>query len=81
MTLATLPATAFKSPAVILFEVVDYDMYTKFRSQFDKASQAALIGDCWPPTEIVLVSGARRAASPASISGASTSRGRFFVDL
>ena len=39
----TLPATAFKSPAVILSGVVDYDMYTKFRSQFDKASQEDLV--------------------------------------
>ena len=43
MTQMTLPATAFKSPAVILSGVVDYDMYTRFRSQFDKALQEELV--------------------------------------
>jgi hypothetical protein len=43
MTPATLPATTFKSPAIILSGVVDYDMYTKFRSQFDKASKEDLV--------------------------------------
>ena len=37
MTFETLPATAFKWPAVLLSGVVDYDMYMKFRSQFDEA--------------------------------------------
>ena len=57
MILATLPAIAFKSPAAILSGLVDYDMYTKFRSEFDKASRPAMIGDCWPPIEILPVSG------------------------
>src|SRR5215510_6805263 len=39
----TLPATAFKSPAILLSGVVDYDMYTKFRDQFDKASDQELV--------------------------------------
>ena len=34
----TLPATAFKSPAIALSGVVNYEMYTKFRTQFDNAS-------------------------------------------
>ena len=29
MTAETLPATAFKNPAILLSGVVDYDMYTK----------------------------------------------------
>lgn len=43
MTAATLPSTAFKNPAILLSGVVDYDMYTKFRSQFDKASNQDLV--------------------------------------
>jgi hypothetical protein len=39
MELETLPATAFKSPAIALSGVVDYEMYTKFRTQFDNASE------------------------------------------
>jgi hypothetical protein len=39
----TLEPIAFKSPAVILSGVVDYEMYMKFRSQFDKASDNELI--------------------------------------
>ena len=35
--LETLPATAFKSPAIALSGMVDYEMYTKFRTQFDNA--------------------------------------------
>src|SRR6185436_20813295 len=34
-----LPATAFKSPAIALSGVVDYEMHTKFRTQFDYASE------------------------------------------
>ena len=43
MNLETLPATAFKSPAILLSGVVDYDMYTKFRAQFDNAAQQDLV--------------------------------------
>ena len=43
MNLETLPATAFKNPAIILSGVVDYEMYTKFRTQFDKTSQQDLV--------------------------------------
>jgi hypothetical protein len=43
MTLEPLQARAFKNPAVILSGVVDYDMYTKFRSQFDQASGKDLV--------------------------------------
>jgi hypothetical protein len=39
----TLPATVFKSPAIALSGVVDYDMYTKFRTQFDKASDQNIV--------------------------------------
>ncbi len=39
----TLAATAFKSPAVALSGVVDYEMYTKFRTQFDAASNSELV--------------------------------------
>jgi ATP-dependent protease ClpP protease subunit len=38
-----LPATAFKSPAIALSGVVDYEMYTKFREQFDKAADKNLV--------------------------------------
>jgi ATP-dependent protease ClpP protease subunit len=43
MDLESLPPTAFKSPAIALLGVVDYDMYTKFRTQFDKASDDNLV--------------------------------------
>jgi ATP-dependent protease ClpP protease subunit len=43
MELKTLPATAFKSPAIALSGVVDYEMYTKFRKQFDDASSKEII--------------------------------------
>jgi ATP-dependent protease ClpP protease subunit len=43
MKLETLPATAFKSPAIALSGVVDYDMYTKFRTQFDDASEKDIV--------------------------------------
>ena len=43
MNFETLPATAFKKPAIILSGVVDYDMYTKFRGQFDKALNQDLV--------------------------------------
>ena len=43
MEIQTLPATAFKSPAIALSGVVDYEMYKKFREQFDKASDQNLI--------------------------------------
>jgi ATP-dependent protease ClpP protease subunit len=43
MELKTLPATAFKSPAIALSGVVDYEMYTKFRKQFDGASEKELV--------------------------------------
>ena len=43
MTFESLPATAFKNPAVLLSGVVDYDMYMKFRSQFDEASGQDLV--------------------------------------
>lgn len=41
----TLPATAFKSPAIALSVsgVVDYEMYTKFRTQFDSASEQSIV--------------------------------------
>jgi ATP-dependent protease ClpP protease subunit len=39
----TLPATAFKSPAIALSGVVDYEMYTKFRAQFDNASDQNIV--------------------------------------
>jgi hypothetical protein len=39
----TLPATAFKSPAIALSGVVDYEMYTKFRTQFDSASDQSIV--------------------------------------
>src|SRR6202046_5659010 len=43
MELETLPATAFKSPAIALSGVVDYEMYTKFRTQFDNASEQNIV--------------------------------------
>jgi hypothetical protein len=39
----TLPATAFKSPAIALSGVVDYEMYQKFREQFDRAADMDLV--------------------------------------
>jgi hypothetical protein len=39
----TLRATAFKSPAIALSGVVDYEMYTKFRTQFDNASDQSIV--------------------------------------
>ena len=39
----TLPATAFKSPAIALSGVVDYEMYQKFWEQFDKAADLDLV--------------------------------------
>jgi ATP-dependent protease ClpP protease subunit len=39
----TLPATAFKSPAIALSGVVDYQMYTAFRTQFDNASDKNVV--------------------------------------
>jgi hypothetical protein len=39
----TLPATAFKSPRVLLSGVVDYEMYKRFREQFDNASNRDLV--------------------------------------
>ena len=38
-----LPATAFKSPAIALSGVVDYEMYTKFRTQFDNALDKSIV--------------------------------------
>jgi ATP-dependent protease ClpP protease subunit len=43
MKFETLPATAFKSPAIALSGVVDYEMYTKFRAQFDDASEKDIV--------------------------------------
>jgi ATP-dependent protease ClpP protease subunit len=43
MELELLPPSAFKSPAIALSGMVDYDMYTKFRKQFDDASEKTLI--------------------------------------
>jgi hypothetical protein len=43
MATQTLPATAFKSPAIALSGVVDYEMYTKFRTQFDNASDQDVV--------------------------------------
>jgi ATP-dependent protease ClpP protease subunit len=39
----TLAASAFKSPLIALSGVVDYEMYEKFRKQFDKASNQNLV--------------------------------------
>ena len=38
-----LPATPFKSQAIALSGVVDYEMYTKFRAQFDNASNKSIV--------------------------------------
>jgi hypothetical protein len=35
--------TAFKSPAIALSGVVDYEMHTKFRTQFDNASDQNIV--------------------------------------
>jgi ATP-dependent protease ClpP protease subunit len=43
MTNAPLKAESFRSPAIMLSGVVDYDMYKEFRKQFDKAAEAALV--------------------------------------
>jgi ATP-dependent protease ClpP protease subunit len=43
MSTATLPAIAFKTPAVALSGVVDYDKYVRFRQQFDRASSQDLV--------------------------------------
>ncbi|CAN5401583.1 hypothetical protein BH11PSE4_BH11PSE4_08050 [soil metagenome] len=43
MDVETLSAIAFKSPAIALSGVVDYEMYTKFRTQFDHAADKKLI--------------------------------------
>jgi ATP-dependent protease ClpP protease subunit len=39
----TLPASAFKSPLIALSGMVDYEMYEKFRKQFDQASDQNLV--------------------------------------
>jgi membrane-bound ClpP family serine protease len=38
-----LAAAAFKNPAIALSGVVDYNMYKKFRQQFDNASERDLV--------------------------------------
>jgi ATP-dependent protease ClpP protease subunit len=38
-----LPASSFKSPPVALSGVVDYEMYKKFREQFDRAGNRELV--------------------------------------
>lgn len=43
MELKPLQAADFKTPAICLSGVVDYDMYKKFRSQFDAASDTDLV--------------------------------------
>lgn len=43
MTPDILPANAFKKPAIVLSGVVDQDMYTRFRTQFDNASDQELV--------------------------------------
>jgi hypothetical protein len=43
MELEPLSPKAFKSPAIALSGVVDYDMYTKFRKQFDEASEKPVV--------------------------------------
>jgi hypothetical protein len=40
---AILKAGDFRSPAIMLSGVVDYEMYKEFRKQFDKAADAALV--------------------------------------
>ena len=43
MTNAPLNAEAFRSPAIMLSGVVDYDMYKEFRKQFDKAADQKFV--------------------------------------
>jgi ATP-dependent protease ClpP protease subunit len=43
MELKPLRPADFKAPAICISGVVDYDMYTKFRSQFDAASETSLV--------------------------------------
>src|SRR3569833_2404332 len=43
MTPDILPANAFKKPAIVLSGVVDQDMYTRIRTQFDNASDQELV--------------------------------------
>jgi ATP-dependent protease ClpP protease subunit len=43
MSQAILPTSAFKSPVIALSGVVDYDIYTKFRTQFDNASEQSIV--------------------------------------
>jgi hypothetical protein len=43
MTSQTLPATAFKSPAIVLSGIVDYEMYIKFGAQFDNAADQNIV--------------------------------------
>jgi ATP-dependent protease ClpP protease subunit len=43
MAAATLPAIAFKNPAIALSGVVDYSMYVSFRAQFNNASSQNLV--------------------------------------
>ena len=40
---ATLPAIAFKNPAIALSGLVDYNMYVNFRGQFNNASSQNLV--------------------------------------
>jgi ATP-dependent protease ClpP protease subunit len=40
---APLGAAAFRSPAVMLSGMVDYDMYTKFREQLDRTADKELV--------------------------------------
>jgi ATP-dependent protease ClpP protease subunit len=40
---APLEAEAFRSPAIMLSGVVDYDMYKQFREQFNRASDKELV--------------------------------------
>jgi hypothetical protein len=90
MELETLPATAFKSPAIALSGVVDYEMYTKFRTQFDAASEQSIVvielstlgGD--PEVARMMGEDVRFAsemepARPRAEEGASCRPGRYFV--
>lgn len=43
MELKKLEAIDFKTPAICLSGIVDYDMYTKFKTQFDNASERPLV--------------------------------------
>ncbi len=42
-SIPTLPASAFKSPPIAISGMVDYEMYKKFREQFDNASGRDLV--------------------------------------